>query len=81
MDVRPVTVEQAVTVIRQLSPRDQLRVVVHILPDLEQAIDKRETTSAPCRSLYGLWRGFTISDADLDEARQEMWGNFADRGF
>lgn len=80
MDVRPVTVEQAVTVIRQLSPRDQLRVVVHILPDLEQAIDKRET-SAPCRSLYGLWQGFTISDADLDEARQEMWRNFADRGF
>jgi hypothetical protein len=82
MGVQPITVEQAVALIRQLPPRDQLRVVAHILPYLEQAMEEKcETTSAPRCSLYGLWQGFTISEADLEEARREMWGNFADRGF
>ena len=81
MDVQPVTVEQAVAVIRQLPPWDQLRVVAYILPDLEQVMEEKRETSVPRRSLYGLWKGFTISEADLGEARQEMWGDFANRGF
>jgi hypothetical protein len=26
----------------------------------------------------GLWKGVTITDEDLAEARREMWGRFAD---
>ncbi|MFQ6101874.1 MAG: hypothetical protein ACE5OS_11665 [Anaerolineae bacterium] len=81
MDVQPVTVEQVVALIQQLPPWDQLRVVRCILPNIEQIIEKSRTTVIPRRSLYGLWQGFTISEADLEKARQEMWGDFADRGF
>jgi len=77
VDVQPVTVEQAVAVIRQLPPWDQLRVVAYILPDLEQAMEGKREIRAPRCSLYGLWKGFTISETDLGEARQEMWGDCA----
>ena len=32
----------------------------------------------PLKSLYGLWagHGVDISEADIAEARKEMWGNF-----
>lgn len=29
----------------------------------------------PRTSLRGLWKGFDISGADIDEARREMWGS------
>jgi hypothetical protein len=31
------------------------------------------------RSLYGLWQGFTVTEADITEARRELWGQFAER--
>ena len=35
----------------------------------------------PLRSLLGLWQGFTVTEEDIAEARQEMWSNFGERGF
>jgi hypothetical protein len=39
---------------------------------------KEETGGRPRRSLAGLWAdlGVSVSDQDISQARQEMWGNF-----
>jgi len=60
---------------RQLSASDKAR----LLEDISAAL-RRELTQAtvqkPRQSLLGLWEGVSISEDDIDEARQEMWGNF-----
>jgi len=38
MSTQLMTVEQVITLIRQLSPRDQLRIVAQVLPELERAM-------------------------------------------
>ena len=38
---------------------------------------RRGAGSGPRKSLWGLWRGLDdITEEDIAEARQEMWGNF-----
>ena len=32
-------------------------------------------------ALGGLWEGVHITEADIAEARKDMWSNFGDRGF
>lgn len=75
MSTRLVTVEQVITLIRQLPPRDQLRVVAQILPELERAIP---TTPQPRKSLLGLCAdlGPAPSAEEIDEARREAWADF-----
>jgi hypothetical protein len=71
-----VTVEQAIAILKQLSPRDQLKVIAQVLPEAEQRLSDDE--QKPLRSLKGLWAdlGPAPSAEEIDEARREMWGNF-----
>jgi hypothetical protein len=43
---------------------------------LEQASTPYEPVA-----LGGLWKGVTITEEDIAEARKEMWGNFGERDF
>jgi hypothetical protein len=72
--VMAISVEHILTEVTQLSPYDKLHLVEAILASLKQ--DLPAPTRQPRRSLYGLWEGVNISSEDIDEARQEMWGNF-----
>jgi len=69
-----VTLEEALTVVRQLSPVDKARLIERIAPDIEREL--RAAHSRPRKSLRGLWRGLAISEEEIDLARREMWGNF-----
>jgi hypothetical protein len=69
-----VTIEDALELIKQLSLIDKIRLIERIAPQIE-----RELTSIqlkPRKSLRGLWRGSNISESDIAQMRQEVWGNF-----
>jgi len=42
--------------------------------DFVQFLRQRSAESRPQVTLRGLWNGVHITEDDIDEARQEMWG-------
>jgi hypothetical protein len=70
--------EEVLSLVRQLTPGQKLRLIEAIVPDLEEPLQRSEEGGKPLRSLYGLWKdlGVSISAEEIDEARREMWGNF-----
>jgi len=68
------TIEQAVLEnLRELQPHQQREVLNFV-----QFLRQKSSPKAPRRSLYGLWSDLDIeiTQADIAEVRQEMWGNF-----
>jgi hypothetical protein len=75
MPTQPVTVEQVIDMIKQLPPRDRLRVVSQVLPELEQELP---VGPRPRKSLRGLCAdlGPAPSAEEIDQARREAWASF-----
>lgn len=71
---RVVTLEEALDLVKQLSPLDKARLIERIVPDIEREL--KAARSTPRKSLRGLWRGLDITEEEIAEARREMWGNF-----
>jgi hypothetical protein len=69
-----VTLQQALALVRQLSPVDKARLIEQIVPDIERELQAAQAT--PRKSLRGLWRGLDITAQEIAEARREMWGSF-----
>ncbi len=72
------TADQVLILLRQLPPREQLRVVSKALPALEKELPVHPR---PRKSLRGLWRGLTIGEEEIAEIRREMWEHFGEREF
>ena len=68
------TLEQALDLVKQLSPADKARLIERMALDAEGKL--KTLRSAPRKSLRGLWRGLDVSEEDIAEARREMWGSF-----
>lgn len=70
-----VTVDTVLAKLRQLPPRERLRVIARALPEVERELLE---PTRPLHSLRGLWKGlnFDISAEEIDEARCEAWANF-----
>lgn len=69
-----VNLEQAILEnLRQLPPEKQQELL-----DFAEFLRHKTAPKTPRRSLKGLWADFDIqiSEQDIAEARQEMWGNF-----
>jgi len=71
---RSVTLEEALDLVKQLSPLDKARLIERIVPDIERELKAARPTSR--KSLRGLWRGLDITEEEIAEARREMWSNF-----
>jgi hypothetical protein len=71
--------EEVLSLVRQLTPGQKLRLIEAIVPDLEEPLQRAEEGEKPLRSLYGLWKDFgvSISAEEIDEARRQMWENFS----
>ena len=69
------TADTVLDLLRQLPPRERLRVLAQALPEVEQELSGE---SGSLTSLRGLWKdlGFDISAEDIDRARREAWANF-----
>lgn len=72
-----VTLAQVLNLADHLSPVDKVRLIEHIAPQIEQELALKP--ALPLRSLYGLWKGFSVSEEDITEARKEMWRGFGER--
>jgi len=74
------TVDLAIKILQQLSPRERLKVISVVLPETEQELPGQETepNPPPRESLYGLWKdlGFDVTSEDIDAVRKEVWKNF-----
>jgi hypothetical protein len=70
-----VTTDKVLKELRQLPPREQLRVIAQVLPEVERDLQE---PGHPLPSLRGLWQhlGFDISGEEIDKARREAWAGF-----
>ena len=70
-----VTADMALDMLRQLPPRERLRVIAQALPDAERDLPE---PIRPLKSLRGLWKdlGFDLSAEEIDQARREAWADF-----
>jgi hypothetical protein len=69
-----VTLEDALELIKQLSLIDKVRLIKQIAPQIEHELTNIQ--AQPRKSLRGLWRGSNISESDITQMRQDVWGNF-----
>ena len=69
-----VTLDETLAFVRQLSPLDKARLIERMVPDIEREL--RAAGSTPRVSLRGVWRGLDITGDEIDQAREEMWGEF-----
>ena len=69
------TADTVLDLLRQLSPRDRLKVLVQALPEIEQEL---VVPPASLETLRGLWKDldFDITAEEIDQARREAWANF-----
>jgi hypothetical protein len=65
--------EQVLEKLRDLPPEKQKEVLEFV-----DSLKDKDGSKKPRRSLRGLWAdlNFHITEADIAEARREMWGNF-----
>jgi len=70
-----VTADMALDMLRQLPPRERLRVIAQALPETERDLPE---PIRPLKSLRGLWKdlGFDLSAEEIDQARREAWADF-----
>jgi hypothetical protein len=65
-----ITLEQALDLVKQLSPLDKARLIERIVPDIEREL--KIAQSKPRKSLRGIWRGLDITAEEIADARREM---------
>ena len=71
---KTVTLEAALLLVKQLSLVDKVRLIEQVAPEIERELTAHQ--NPPRKSLRGLWKGLDLSEADIDAARREVWGNF-----
>ena len=73
---KEVSAEMVLELLRWLPPRERLRVIARVLPEVDREIPL--VPVIPKKSLLGALRdlGTAPSAEEIDEARREMWGNF-----
>jgi len=67
-----ITVKRTAT--RKLSPVDKAQLIIEIASSMKEVLDSTVSEKPP--QFIGIWAGLNLTDADIAEARQEMWGNF-----
>ncbi|HET7035132.1 MAG TPA: hypothetical protein VFI42_05560 [Thermomicrobiaceae bacterium] len=72
----PVTLEEVLHLVRRLSPRDQVRLIAQMAPEIERALAASRPTES--RSLLGLLKdlGPAPSTEEIDAERREAWAKF-----
>ncbi len=73
-----ISLEEVLSLAKQLSPVDKARLFEKLAPEIER--DLRAAPATPRKSLRGLWKGANITDEDIAEIRREMWADFPRTG-
>jgi hypothetical protein len=69
-----ITLEQVISLARQLAPLEKVRLIERIAPEIERDMRQRR----PRKSLLGLCAdlGTAPSTKDIDDIRLQMWSGF-----
>jgi hypothetical protein len=75
MSTTTVTADTVLNMLRQLPPRERLKVIAQALPEAERDLSEYPR---PLKSLRGLCAdlGPAPSAEEIDQARREAWANF-----
>jgi hypothetical protein len=78
MSIQEPSFEEVLGLAKRLPPRQKLRLIEAIVPDLAAPLAEAEEKAKPLRSLYGLWKdlGVDLSAEDIDAARRDLWETF-----
>jgi hypothetical protein len=73
-----ITLEQVITMARQLPALEKIRLIERIAPEIEQDLREEMNAQRPRKSLLGLCAdlGQAPSAEDMDQVRREMWADF-----
>ncbi len=76
MKEKVVTLEEVLTLARQLPARDQVRLIERLAPEIERALVVVQPP--PRKSLWGLCAdlGPAPSEEEIDRIRREEWAGF-----
>ena len=69
-----VTLEEVLKLAMQLKWSEQVQLVETMANQTQYQLLRER--GKPRKSLRGLWRGVDITESDIAQMRQEMWGNF-----
>lgn len=69
------TYDEMLSNIQQLPPEQKARLLQDISAALHRDLAEAQPKQ-PKRSLLGLWAGVDISEADIEDARRDMWDDF-----
>jgi hypothetical protein len=75
-DTRTVTLEQVISLARQLPALEKIRLIERMAPEIERDLLDQPPTRR--KSLLGLWAdlGPAPSAEEIDDVRREMWADF-----
>ncbi len=73
-----VTLEEVLRLTEHLSLADKVSLLEQMAPKITQELVTVQPT--PRKSLLGIWRRLDSIEAEIAEARREMWSNFPRRG-
>lgn len=73
-----VKLEEILKLAEQLSLSDKVSLLDQVAPKITQELVTADP--APRKSLLGIWRMLDSIEAQIAEARREMWSNFPRRG-
>jgi hypothetical protein len=73
------TLEEILNLTETLSLTDKVRLLEQVAPQITKELTTRSPQVTPRKSLLGIWRGLDTIEAELVEARREMWTNFPRR--
>jgi len=73
----PVTLEQVISLARQLPPLEKIRLIEQTAPEIERDMPSQRPLNL--KSLLGLCAdlGPAPSAQEIDEIRREMWADFS----
>jgi hypothetical protein len=75
MATEVVTFEDVLERAKKLPLSDRARLIAQLATTMKYEL-AAPPQPVPRQSLRGLWQGLNITDEDIAEVRQEMWGNF-----
>lgn len=73
-----VTLEEVLRLTEHLSLADKVSLLEQMAPKITQELVTVQP--APRKSLLGIWRRLDSIEAEIAEARREMWSSFPRRG-
>jgi hypothetical protein len=73
----PITLETVLALAKQLSATEKLKLVEHLLVELEPIVDRKVPKKR--RSPSGMPEGQPLTEEEIEELKRKLWGKHGER--